>query len=810
MTRNAEFEAIPEVGMTRLLLDLQKLPVSGTVLQVGAHPDDEDNALLAYLVKGLHLNAYYLVANWGEGGQNQIGAELYEALGVLRAQELASARMIDGATQLCLGTHDFGFSKTGAEALAKWGHDECLGRMVRFFRLYRPEIVITHHDTTTGHGQHQAIGTLVVEAFDAAGDPARFPEQLANEGLHPWQVRKLYVTDKNPTVRVNVGRFSPALGRSYHEVGMLSRSMHKSQGMVAPGLKGDQVRGYKLVKSALPDRRAEEQALTDGLDFSLGEFLEGVEEEPAALSPFHRKLAELTETISTVLASFSPFAPWRVAPEVLRGLGLVRELKNIVAGLSLTEAGKDLIQPRLLAKERDFVRVVEDLAATSLEVAAGDTDVVPGQTVTVTVRFWNRGVLPVEQVRLALNLPPGWLASGDAPVAAALGENQKAEARFEVAVPPDASFTGAFDPAPVTVAAEWQLLGTRLETAGAPDLRVVPAVAVELVPEKLMLPVSGAATVKAVTVKLRNNTTGPLAGRVKLALPAGWTATGDPAFAMEGRGLETSVNLRVSVPGGTPEGAYRLRAAAEWDGGRCAAGYQVISYPHIETRYLYKPAEATAAVIGVKVAPGLRVGYVSSGSDNVPDHLRQMGVDVWLLGAEDLAAADLRRYDTIVLGIRAYLNRPDLVANNQRLLEYVENGGNLIVQYNKTGEWKSAFAPFPLSVGSRRVTAEEAQVTVLQPEHPLFNFPNKLTARDWDGWIQERGLYFPDEWAEEYTPLVAMNDENEPVQRGSWLIARYGKGTYIYTALVWYRQLDGLVPGAYRAFANMISLPRMK
>jgi hypothetical protein len=400
------------------------------------------------------------------------------------------------------------------------------------------------------------------------------------------------------------------------------------------------------------------------------------------------------------------------------------------------------------------------------------------------------------------------VTGGDAPAVAGLGYNRKAEASFRVTVPSNAPFTDAFDPTPVKAAANWQLRGTQLTTTGEPELRVVPAVAVGLSPQKLMLPVDHAATARIVSVKLRNNARRAVKGQVKLDLPAGWTVSGDPAFAMNGRGEETSVTLNMSAPAGTQAGSYSLKATAEYAGGRSATGYQVISYPHVTTKYLHEPAEANAALIDVKVAAGLKVGYVSSGFDDVPEYLRQMGVDVRQLVAADLNAAELSGYDTIVIGIRAYLNRPDLTADNQRLLEYVKNGGNLIVQYHKPGEWRSAYAPFPISVSSNRVTAEAAPVTVLRPEHALFNAPNKISAQDWHGWIQERGLYFPDEWAEEYTPLVAMNDPNEPVQSGSWLIARYGKGTYVYTALAWYRQFDGLVPGGYRLFANLISLPR--
>ncbi|MCL4516071.1 MAG: NEW3 domain-containing protein [Firmicutes bacterium] len=810
LARNAEFNAIPETGIARLILDLQKLPVSGTVMQVGAHPDDEDNALLAYLSKGRHLNAYYLVSNYGEGGQNEIGPELYEALGVLRSQELAAARAIDGATQLYLGAYDFGYSKSGAEALAKWGHEEYLGRMVRMLRLYRPDIVLTHHDTVSGHGQHQAVGTLILEAFDAAADPKRFPDQIRKEGLQPWQVKKLYVSDKNPTLQINAGEFNPVPGRSYHEIGMLARSMHKSQGMAGPGLKGDQIRSYKLVKSTI-GTPGKEKNMVDGVDISLNAITEGLNEDPAKLAPINHEVAELDQIIQGVLAGFNPSNPSGVAKDLLKGLELVRQLENEVASSTLSSANKAVVGQRLSDKERDFVQAARDMFATSLDVVADDPDVIPGQTFTATVALWNRGEEPVENVRLALNLPSGWIASGEAPVVSKLDHNKKAEAKFKVTVPANASYTGAFDAGPVQAVAGWQVFGAQLATRGAAEVRAVPAVAVSLNPEKLMVPVSNSPITRTLSVKLRNNAKAAVKGQIRLALPKGWTIAGSKtAFAMTSEGEETSVPVGVTIPGGAKPGAYTIQAAADYDGGSSNTGYQIISYPHIDARYLDKPAETRAAVIDVKLAPNLKVGYVSSGFDNVPDYLGEMGVNYQLLTADDLTAGDLSRYDTIILGIRAYLNRPDLVAHNPRLLEYVKNGGNLIVQYHKTFEWKPEFAPFPIVVGSNRVTVEEAPMTVLDPKHILFNAPNKIVAQDWDGWIQERGLYFPDKWADEYSTLVSCNDPNEPEQKGAWLIAGYGKGTYIYTALVWYRQLDSLVPGGYRIFANMISLPKMR
>jgi hypothetical protein len=489
----------------------------------------------------------------------------------------------------------------------------------------------------------------------------------------------------------------------------------------------------------------------------------------------------------------------------------VRSIEDVVTRSALKPASKNLIMPRLLAKEEDFLAVLRDLGSTALVVAGDDVDVTPGQTFTVTARLWNRGRVPLENVNLALSLPDGWVAAATNPaIIAGVEHNQCAKATFKVTVSPTSAFTGPFDPAPVKAVADWQFAGaaTRVSTASTAEVRVVPAVSVALNPAKVRVPYSDSATTRDVTVTLKNFLRTAAKGQVVLSVPEGWTVSGNPAYAMQAENEVLTVALKVTIPAKTAAGFYPVQAAATFDGGASSTSVQVIAYPHIDTKYHLYPAEGKVGVVDVKVAPGLKVGYVDSGFDNVPASLTQMGVDVTLLTPADLASADLSKYDTIVLGVRAYLSRPDLATYNFRLLEYVKNGGNLIVQYNKTNEIKSSQPPFPITISSNRVTVEEAPPTLLQPDHILFNAPNKIVAADWDGWIQERGLYFPKEWAPEYTPLVAFSDPGEQLPPGAWLIAGYGKGTYIYTALVWYRQLDGLVPGGYRMFANMLSLPK--
>ena len=326
-----------------------------------------------------------------------------------------------------------------------------------------------------------------------------------------------------------------------------------------------------------------------------------------------------------------------------------------------------------------------------------------------------------------------------------------------------------------------------------------------------MVAAGGLPSQRTFTVRVRNNTRTAVSGLVELSMPDGWTlapSSSEPSFALAREGEETSVPITVAIPEDAPPAKYVLTAKAVWTGGESSKGYQVISYPHTDSVRLMENARAEFAVVDVQVPDGLRIGYVDSGFDQVGARLSELGLDVTLLSANDLAVADLSEYDTIVLGIRAYLSRADVVSLNNRLLEYVKRGGNLVVQYNKTGEWKPEYAPFPITVSSGRVTVEEVPMTILAPDNPVFNWPNKIAAADWDAWIQERGLYFPKTWDPSYVELVQCADPGEDVQKGSTLFARYGDGTYIYTALVWYRQIEGLVPGGVRIFANMLSLPK--
>lgn len=811
--KTVEFARLSETGLSALLPALEKLPVSFSLLMMGAHPDDENNALMAYVAKGLHGDAYYLVSNWGEGGQNEIGPELYTALGALRRQELLAARAIDGAEQLYLGSYDFGFSKSAEETFTKWNREALLENFVRIIRTYRPSVLVTNHDTVSGHGHHQAMGQLVLDAYAAAGDPNAFPEQMSSEGLQAYVVPKMYRSgSQGATVQVNMGEYDPALGKSYAEIGEVARGMHKCQGMRGRPTKGNVNRGLVLLESTVGIPKGE-SSIADRIGMYLGDIAAGLEGDRVALSRITAEAVGIEELGHAVVSDFSVRDFATVVPMVLEGLERVRALAAQVAVANIAEPSRATLLARLNNKVKDFDEAASMLLGVSADAVASDTEVVVGQEFDVTVSVWNRGTTKVILTGCEVDAPNGWtIQSVQLPKADPIAANTAASVKVRVKLEANAAPTDAFDGLPLTATVSYTTDGNRvpLTISAAAEVGVVPAIALQVNPGVGMIAASGLPAERTFTVRVRNNTKAAVSGNVALSLPAGWTVAAgspEPTFSLTREGEETSVGITVAIPASAEPAKYGLSARAMWQGGESSIGYQTISYDHIDTVRLMRDAVAQFSVVDVEIPAGLRIGYVDSGFDQVWARLGELGLDVTLLSANDLLG-DLSGYDTIVLGIRAYLSRAELASLNDRLLEYVKAGGNLIVTYNKTGEWKTQYAPYPITVSSGRVTVEEAPMTILAPENPIFNWPNKITGTDWDGWIQERGLYFPKSWDAAYTPLVACADPNESVQNGSTLIANYGKGTYIYTALVWYRQIEGLVPGGVRIFANMLSLPK--
>lgn len=833
---------------------MERLPVVGSVLLTGAHPDDENNALLAYLARGLHLRTAYLSATRGDGGQNLLGNEQSEALGILRTEELMAARRIDGAEQFFAQAYDFGFSKDAGETLEKWGHENVLGDYVRVIRQYRPDIIISRFTGTAadGHGHHQASGILTKEAFRAAADPARFPE-LADEGLKSWQARWLFINrggraggpSAPDSFTITLGGFNPLYGEELGDLGAQARSQHRSQGMGQFGRGGPYTATFISADAAQPNAPVAKD-LFDGLDLTLNRFTVLSGNAPGVA----QRVTAIEKQIDQARSALSPFAPATVLPMLAQGLTLLRELPGEISSSTASQDSKDLALFWLERKETDFERAIALAGGVVLGALADTAEVVPGSTFEVSITGMVREAGDLRGQSVSLTGPDGWRITRVSPAGGSFQLRDRVEAKFQVSVPADAQLSQPYwlvnertndsfrvDPGPVTgtphqpalLKAHFQLVipssSKQIELEQTADvvyryadriygerdqpLAVLPQLGIWLQPGVAVFP-QGTKTTRVFLARVRNNSASQQRGRLRLALPAGWQSNPPSApFELNARDDEASIRFEVIPPTAVSatEERQTIKAVAESGGNSYSAGYRVIDYPHIQRRYWFQPAAADVERFDVKVAPGLKVGYIMGSGDEVPDGLKQLGVDVTELTADDLSFGDLKRFDVIVTGIRTYEVRRDVSASNARLMEFVRDGGLMIVQYSRPGGFSEILPPYPMRLNSDlRVSVEEAPVEILEPSHPLFHFPNEISTRDFNGWVQERGTYFMESWAPEYTPLLASNDPGEPSQEGGMLLAPYGKGYYLYTGYVWFRQLPAGVPGAYRIFANMISL----
>ena len=778
-----------EIALKQSILDLQN---DLTLMCLAAHPDDEDGATLAYCRKKYGIETIAVIVTRGEGGQNEIGPELYRELGVIRTFETLAAAEINGSAVYYLNNLDFGYSKSAEETLRIWGHERALGNLVRLIRTLRPDVVITNHDTEHGHGHHRAAGRLILEAFGEAADSASFPDQIA-EGVSPWQIQKVYVRSRpeKATVKVPVGTYDPVRGYTAQEIANEALRQHRSQGMQHFVDRGPGVRYYRLVRSVRPIPEHEE-SLLDGLA------------DTGTLIRETSRTTVLYDSLQTAIqgAFERAFFPHHaVALDVLRGLRKVRMLKERVRG-----NGGDLYA-RLEKRERHLEESMWRALDLRFDVEVDDTLAVREQDVRVTLMLTNYGASPLRLRRMDLDLPEGWriawMDTVHLPVDLPDGGG-KIERVAEVQVPEEAPFTvpyadHLYDPGfpepPLRARAVLEAEGLPFEVQRRAKVDVAPTVAIRISPERILIPAGGAVQWRTYTVYLTHRAKTKTIGEVRLRVPKDWTVQPSrQSFRLAREDEETSSRFEVEVPGGLGEGDEAVFAEVKYgEDGRT------------EARSLVR-------IIPIEVARDLRVGYVQSYDTTLEEALTALGVAHQALTPEDLRGGDLSVYDTIVLDIRAYLVRPDLVANNERLLEYVRRGGNLVVMVQKVFEWNPeyghpSYAPYELVLSRDRVTVEEAPVEILEPEHPLMRWPNRIGEKDWRGWIQERGLYFPGRWSPQYVALLACGDPGEKPLTGGYLATRYGKGTYIYTSYVWYRQLKIFNRGAYRNFANMISWP---
>jgi LmbE family N-acetylglucosaminyl deacetylase len=841
-------------GAAALGVALRRLGTTKRVLMIAAHPDDENTALIAELALGDGADVAYLSLTRGEGGQNLIGPELQEGLGLIRTEELLAARRLDGARQFFTRAYDFGYARSAEVTFRHWPRDTLLADVVEIVRRYRPDIIVTIFSGTPadGHGQHQAAGIMAREAFTAAADPSRFPEQIAR-GLQPHAVTYLFQSLWRPPpdapLRLSTGELDPLFGRSRYQIAMQSRSRHRSQDMGRAAPIGPQSSALSVVAGPYPTDGA---SLFAGLDTTLVQHARTAGAGPRVIE----RLQQYERSVHEIRDAYNPLRAHELAQPLARALRILREVERPAGD------GGHALRTALEAEEQRAADALRQAAGIVVDVVTDTPFAVPGETFGVTVTLWNGGTAPLALQDLQLAAPASWHV---APQAATNGSGGTASdgavpfalprtvapgtvvrTGFSVTPPRDATTTEPyFLRAPRTDALyQWSvadsLRGLPFEPpvvrallrvdAGADitlereaefidvdkavgesrrRLLVVPAVTVATEPRIAIVNADDIAP-RTITVTLASAAASPISGTVHLDAPAGWLV--EPASVrvrLERRGDLRPVRFTVTPPRDVA-GYSQLNARFDSDHGSFDRDFALVDYPHIRSHALYRDASVRVSTVPVRVADGLRVGYIEGAGDDGALALRQLGATVEQLDADDLAGGDLSRFHAIVAGIRAYEVRADLLAYNQRLLDYARDGGTFIVQYNKYEIVDGGFMPFTASIGRPhgRITDPAAPVTLLQPDHPLLTTPNRITAADFDGWAQERGLYYLATWDAAYTPLLSMADPGLEPLEGSLLVAPVGRGWYVYTGLALFRQLPEGVPGAYRILANLVSLGR--
>ena len=808
-----------------ILQQLRSFNTMGSVLYIAAHPDDENTQAITYLARGRGYRTAYLSLTRGDGGQNLLGPQFLEQLGVARTQELLAARRLDGGRQYFTRAKDFGYSKDSQETLRIWDRQAVLSDIVRVIRLFRPDVIVTRFSPQPGptHGHHTASAVLAVEAFKLAGDPQGFPEQLGE--LTPWQAKRILhnvglggagagAAEANGpgVVKMEVGGNDPVLGESFGSIAARSRAMHKTQGFGPDGSLMSGVSGGLAVRTPLTGGPKTESFLPLGGEPAGRDLLDGVDTTWNRV-PGGAEIGRLTEE---AIARFNP-------KDAAASLPALLAIRRRVSALPADPVVSD--------KRQELDRIIQACLGLEVETLVGQPEVVPGETLKMRHTAVVRSGVPVrwtavrypsirrsarKVLELRANRPVVRDAALIQPATTPLSQpywlrKEGTTGLFDV---DDPSLIGRPENPPAfPIEYVFKVAGQTLVLSGEPmaadsggvdrrrRLDVISPVSLRFVPA-VQLFAPGAArpvTVELTTARAR------AAGSVQLEAPAGWkVAPASQPFRLAGVGEHGRVTFTVTAP---PELATaRFEASAKVHGARFSNQRIELRYDHIPPQLLQPGASLKAVSLDLAIR-GRHVGYLAGAGDEVAGSLEQMGYTVTQLTGADLTPEKLRPLDAVVIGIRAFNSRTDLTERLPALFAYVEAGGNVIAQYNHfDGLGPNWLAPFQLRISRERVTDENAPVTFLVADHPALTTPNRIARADFDGWVQERGLYFPDQWDERFTAILAAGDPGETPLRSGLLVARHGKGYFVYTALAWFRQLPEGVPGAYRVFANLVSL----
>lgn len=795
---------------------IKKLNFLGSVLYIAAHPDDENTRLISYMANEVKARTTYLSITRGDGGQNLIGPQLKEQLGIIRTQELLAARKIDGGEQMFTRAVDFGYTKTPEEALEFWEKDEVLGDVVWVIRNLQPDVIINRFNHRTAgetHGQHTASAILGVEAFDLAGDPGAYPEHL--KSINTFQPKRLFFNtspwfyssqeafdkdQKETFISFDTGVYFPSKGLSNPEIAALSRSEHQSQGFGSTGSRGEQMEHLELLKGDMPKSKND---IFDGIDTSwnrvkggkkIGEKITEIEREynfrePSASIP---KLLMVYKQIKDLDDSHWKRIKLNEIKEIIASAaGLYLEA---IAATPSSTPGEDL-EVNLEAINRSNF----EISLSSVDLKPNNTKLTPNQTLTVNSSWKEKANFKLNENTVLTT--PYWLTS------------KPSIGRYKV----DKQELTGLPEGPKKVMATFTL---KLQDVLIPfDREVVykfndPVKGEVYQPFEIVPPVTGRFPEKVIIFSNNTPTTVPLTitagrnnvkGSVELKASKNWKI--EPVsntFEILKRGESVTLQFKVIPPDG--QDVTILTPSIKYNGREYSGEIVIIDYDHIPLQTLVVTAETKLVKLDIE-KKGEKIGYIEGAGDVIPQSLQQIGYQVTTLDPAAISATSLAEFDAVVLGIRAYNTVDELRYAQPALHKYVENGGTIIVQYNVSrGLVTDQLAPFKLELSRDRVTEEDAEVRFPSPDHPILNSPNKLTSADFDHWVQERGLYFADSWGPEFTPVLSMNDVNESPKEGSLLVAKYGKGYFVYTGLSFFRQFPEGVPGAYRLFANMVSI----